>query len=176
MMLVALLRGANLGNKRFSPVALAKELADLDVASIGAAGTFVARGRVTQTALRQRIATALPFDAEIIILSEKEVRAAAARGEAVAVPAGAKRFATAIARPIGTAPPRLPLDAPASGAWGVRIVAMEGRVALGVRRRVDATGIYPNEVVEKTFGQPATTRDWPTIEKILDALDAQGSH
>lgn len=175
MVLVALLRGANLGKKRFSPLALAKELADLDVASIGAAGTFVARGRVTQAALRQRIKDALPFEAEIIVLSEKEVRAAATRGEAVSVPESTRRFATALARAPSRPLPPVPLEAPASGEWGVRVLVVEGRVAIGVRRRMDATGVYPNEVVEKAFGQPATTRDWPTVEKIVKAFD-HGSH
>ena len=46
MALVVFLRGVNVGgHKAFQPTVLARALAALDVKSIGAAGTFVVRGK-----------------------------------------------------------------------------------------------------------------------------------
>jgi hypothetical protein len=53
---------------------------------------------------------------------------------------------------------------------GVAVLAVVGPFALGTRRPMAETGVYPNEVVEKTFGVTATTRDWPTMEKIAALL------
>ncbi len=41
---------------------------------------------------------------------------------------------------------------------------------LSVWRRIDARLLYPNEVVERELGVPATTRSWETIGKIRDIL------
>ncbi|HWH09140.1 MAG TPA: hypothetical protein VNX21_08060 [Candidatus Thermoplasmatota archaeon] len=171
MATVVLLRGANLGKRRFSPKAVEAALADLGCASVGAAGTFVVRKRVAAAALRERVQAELPWpDAELVLLTEKEFRAALRAGEAVDVPAGAKRFATAMeTKPVK---PEVPLEFSEGRAWAVRVEAVEGRVALGVRRSVGATGVYPNEVVEKAYGVRATTRDWPTMEKVAARLDA----
>jgi hypothetical protein len=38
-------------------------------------------------------------------------------------------------------------------------------------RRREGRFIYPNEVVEKLFGVPATTRGWSTIGAIRKALE-----
>lgn len=172
MALVVLLRGANLGKRRFSPKAVEKALSDLDVVSIGAAGTFVVRKRVAAAALRKRVEGELPFEpAPMVIATGTEVLAAFEAGRAVAVPDGARRFATAMGKKPAKRP-RLPLDVPEGAQWGVRVAAVEGRFAIGARRRFDETGVYPNEVVERAFGTDATTRDWPTIEKIAKALSA----
>jgi len=69
MALVVLLRGVNVGGHRtFRPTELAKQLADLDVVNIGAAGTFVVRQRVTQARLRAELTSRLPFDAAIMMV------------------------------------------------------------------------------------------------------------
>lgn len=167
MAVVVLLRGVNVGKKRFSPAALAKELSDVDATSIGAAGTLVVRGKATQAALRERILDWLPFECEVIVATAAEVRRAVEAGEEIAVPAGARRFATALAR--APAKPKLPIEAP-----GIRVAAVEGRFALGTRKPVAEAGAYPNEVVEKAFAMPATTRDWPTMEKLAKVLEAKG--
>lgn len=168
MPVLALLRGANLGSKRFSPKAVEAELADLDVRSIGAAGTFVVGKRVAEATLRKRMAEALLFEPELFVLPAAEVEAALAAGSRLQVPDGAKPFATALAQaPKGA---KLPLEAPEGQAWGVRVLAVEGRFALGARRSVAETGVYPNEVIEKAFGVRATTRDWPTMEKVAKLL------
>ena len=51
MALVVFLRGVNVGgHKTFRPAALARELAALDLVNVGAAGTFVVRAAIGQTA------------------------------------------------------------------------------------------------------------------------------
>lgn len=174
MALVVLLRGANLGARRFSPKALADSLAALDVVNVGAAGTFVVRGRVAQANLRARIQGELPWeDAPMVILTAAEVREALAAGAKVVAPAGGKKFGLALPQ----APPaslRFPLEAKAKdGAWGMRYVAAAGRVIVGVRRRFDETGTYSTKALDEAVGSDAgTMRDWPTWEKIGQALDA----
>jgi uncharacterized protein (DUF1697 family) len=170
MALVVLLRGANLGKRRFSPKAVEVALADLELVNVGAAGTFVVRQRISEKLLRSRIEAELPFSpAPMIILQASEIESAVLAGQTIVSPPDAKRFATAMEkRP--TKLPELPIEAPVGAKWGVRIAAVSGRFTLGVRRRVDVTGVYPNEVVERAFGTSATTRDWPTMEKLAKLL------
>jgi hypothetical protein len=169
MAVVVLLRGANLGSKRFSSKAVETELADLAAKSIGAAGTFVIKGRVAQKTLRARFVKALPFEPDLFVVEGSAVPAALEAGEALSVPSDARRFATLLGTPPAKKP-SLPIEAPPGAAWGVRVLALNGPFALGVRRSFAVTGVYPNEVVEKAFGVRATTRDWPTLEKIAGAL------
>src|SRR2546423_12775980 len=64
--------------------------------------------------------------------------------------------------------PPLPLEQPAGEKWEVRLVAINGRFALSLRR----TGqTYANAVVEKHLGVPATTRNWNTVEAIREVLE-----
>lgn len=169
MAVVALLRGANVGGKRFKTKDVLDALAGLDAVNLGAAGTFVVRKKVAESTLRKRIAAALPFECDILVLSAAEVHAALTAGAKHDVPADAvRRFATVMDKEVKA---KLPLEEPSGAGWGVRVLAVEGRVALGVRKRVDVTGVYPNAVVEKAFEVRATTRDWPTMEKIGKLLD-----
>lgn len=168
MALLVLLRGVNVGKKRFSSVALAKELADLDATGIGAAGTYVVHKRVAQATLRKRIADWLPFECEILFATDKETLAVIGAGRAIEAPEGTRAFATLMDR-APAKPPKLPWDTP-EGKWGIRVAAFEGRFALGLRRSVVDAGAYPNELIEKTLGVAATTRDWPTVEKIAALL------
>ncbi|HVX15029.1 MAG TPA: hypothetical protein VHC22_27810 [Pirellulales bacterium] len=170
MGLVVLLRGANVGKRRFSAKAVEAALSDLDLVNIGAAGTFVVLKRIAERVLRSRVAAELPFEpAPMVILKQSEIEAALRMGSEIPVPADAKRFATAMERAPAMSV-SLPIEEPQGAEWGVRIAAVSGRVALGVRRRVDVTGVYPNEIVEKALRANATTRDWPTIEKIAQIL------
>ena len=172
MVLIVLLRGANLGKRRFSPKAVVEALADLEAVNIGAAGTFVVRKRVGERPLRARIAAELPWDnPPMVILGGKEVRDVIATGGKVDVPAGARRFALALPK----APPKtpaLPLVAMAKdGKWGMRYEALVGRVVIGVRRRFDETGAYSTRELDEAVGSDeGTMRDWPTWEKIGSAL------
>jgi uncharacterized protein (DUF1697 family) len=65
----------------------------------------------------------------------------------------------------------LPIERPEGDAWEVRLFAVEGRFALCVRRRGARGRWYPNEVVEKTLGVAATTRNWATFQAIGEALE-----
>jgi hypothetical protein len=171
--LVVLLRGANLGKRRFSPAQLVKDLAELEIANLGAAGTFVVRRKVAERTLRAKIGAELPWDdPEMVILQEAEVRDALDAGAKVEVPAGAKRFGTALPQ-APAKKPKLPVTAEAKdGAWGMRIEALVGRVAIGVRRRFDQTGTYSLKPIEAALGTDrGTMRDWPTWEKIGALLE-----
>jgi hypothetical protein len=175
MTLVVLLRGANLGKRRFSPKALAEALADFDLVNIGAAGTFVVPKRVAEKTLRERVQAELPWEAaEMVILKEAEVRDALAAGEKVKVPDGARKFGLALPKAPAKAP-AMPLEALAKdGAWGMRYEALSGRVAIGVRRRFDETGTYSTKEVDAALGSDrGTMRDWPTWEKIGKAMDGE---
>src|SRR5439155_21341669 len=66
--------------------------------------------------------------------------------------------------------PKLPVEKPPGEGWAVRVFEVRGPFALSLRRRTTKNLIYPNEVIERSFGVKATTREWSTvlaIEKIL---------
>src|SRR6266496_1463256 len=74
MALVVLLRGVNVGGHRtFRPTTLAKQLKHLGAVNIGAAGTFVIRRPVTRAQLRAELARRVPFDAQIMICSGRDI-------------------------------------------------------------------------------------------------------
>lgn len=174
MALVVLLRGANLGKRRFSPKALAEALADLDLVNIGAAGTFVVPKRIAEKALRARVQAELPWeDAEMVVLEAREVEAALDAGAALTPPAGARKFAVALPK-APAEEPKLPVEALAKdGRWGMRYEALAGRVVIGVRRRFDETGSYSTKALDEAVGTDrGTMRDWPTWERIGAAIEA----
>ena len=71
---VVFLRGVNVGgHKAFRPSAVAKELAELDVVNVGAAGTFVVRKSISATALRADLGKRLPFEADAMICRGTDV-------------------------------------------------------------------------------------------------------
>src|SRR6267142_1925499 len=66
----------------------------------------------------------------------------------------------------------LPVDQP-QGSWGVRVIAVEDRFAMSLWRRLEGeTMVYPNAVVEKKFGEAATTRSWNTIEAVKTIFES----
>lgn len=174
MATVVLLRGANLGKRRFSPLALADALRDLDATSVGAAGTFVVRGRVAAATLRERVQAELPWeDAEMAIVPGAEVRAALDAGAKLRVPEGAKKFGAALDKQVKGL--RLPHEvAGKGGAWAIRCEVLAGRVLIGARRRVDESGAYTLDALEREHGVRATIRDWPTWERVGAQLAASG--
>jgi uncharacterized protein (DUF1697 family) len=174
MALVVFMRGVNVGkHRRFQPAALARELAEFDVVNVGAAGTLVVRKAAGQAALRAELLRRLPFEAELMICPAREVlelaRSAQFPDERAAKDAG--RFLSVLAKRPRTPPP-LPISQPAGDEWQVRIVASSGRFVLSLWRRLGRAILYPNEVVEKRFGAPATTRNWNTVSAICDVLTA----
>lgn len=176
MACIVFLRGVNVGgHKAIRPSELARKLAELDVVSVGASGTFVVRGGGSESAVRARFAAALPVEARVIMCGARELSdlVAAEPFSKPAVRGADKQFVTVLEkRPKHL--PTLPIRAPAGDGWQVSVVECPGRFALSVYRRRPGTLVYPNEVVEKSFGVAATTRGWPTILK-LDARLAEGA-
>ena len=81
-----------------------------------------------------------------------------------------RHYVTMMTRAPRTLPP-LPLERPAGKKWEVKLIAITGRFALSLWRRQTNGILYPNAVVEKHFGIPATTRNWNTITAIRDILE-----
>jgi len=169
---VVFLRGVNVGgHKAFQPSALARELAGVGAVNVGAAGTFVIRGAIGQAALRAEFLRRLPFQAEIMICTSREVLALAAGDGFASAPPGkdVKRYVTVLAKRPGTVP-SLPLERPSGRDWQVKVIDVSGRFVLSLSRRLGRTLVYPNEVVEKALGISATTRNWSTISAICEIL------
>jgi len=171
---VVFMRGVNVGgHKTFRPAALARDMAALDVVNVGAAGTFVVRRSIAAPTLRSELGRRVPFETEFMICAGRDVLELV-RDEPFPRSPGNKdvrRFVTVMARrprPV----PRLPVRKPASGDWQVQVVAVSGVFALSLWRRLGRSIVYPNEVVEKAFGVPATTRSWDTLQKIRILLEA----
>jgi uncharacterized protein (DUF1697 family) len=172
MALIVFMRGVNVGGHRaFRPSVLAGELADLRVVNVGAAGTFVVRGKIGQATLRAELLRRLPFEAELMICRGQELIDLAGGELFQDKPAekDAQRFVSVMAkRPQKL--PALPVRQPAGDEWQVKIVAVSGQFALSLWRRLGRTLVYPNEVVEKQLGVPATTRNWNTVTAVCDIL------
>jgi uncharacterized protein (DUF1697 family) len=171
MALVVLLRGVNVGGHRtFRPTELAKQLADLDVVSIGAAGTFVVRQPITQARLRAELNSRLPFDATIMICRGRDILRLMSRSHFKDQPVrpDVVRFVSILSKSPRSALPT-PVSFPASGKWLVRILAREHRFVFGVyRRQMKAIGLLGE--IDRLFGTPATTRNWNTIAAIGKVL------
>ena len=169
---IVFLRGVNVGGHRtFSPAALARALAELDVVNIAAAGTFVVRKKIAQAALKPAFVNALKFDAEMMIIPDREVLALFDADPFASEPGPkeAKRYVTVLAKPPAKVP-ELPLVQPAGNKWEVKVFAVRGRFALSYGRRLGDRVFYPNPLVEKQLGVAATTRNWNTIEAIVRIL------
>jgi uncharacterized protein (DUF1697 family) len=170
--LVVLLRGVNVGGHRtFRPATLAKELAHVGALNIGAAGTFVIRGRVGRTELRAELARRLPFDTEIVICEGREILRLASNDVFARPPAepGIVRFVSVLVRDPVEAP-ALPAQLPPRGQWLVRILARDGRLVVGEYRRHMKTIGYLG-ALDRIFGVPVTTRNWNTVTAIAKALE-----
>jgi uncharacterized protein (DUF1697 family) len=169
--LVVFLRGVNVGgNKRFRPAEVARALGAVN---LGAAGTFVLHAGGAEAAVRKSILEALEFECEVIVCRGGDVVALARRVEKDPPPYGKdlKTMVTALAaKP--KSKPRLPASAPEGKDWQVRVTSVDGPFVTSVWRRTEGRFIYPNEVVEKLFGVPATTRGWSTIGAIVKALES----
>jgi uncharacterized protein (DUF1697 family) len=172
MALVVLIRGVNVGGHRtFRPSVIARELADLDVVNIGAAGTFVVRKPVTLARLRTELASKLPFEAEIMICRGQDILGMMSHCHFAGQPVRPDivRFVSILSRN-PRAVPSPPVSFPASGEWLLKVLAREDRFVFGVyRRQMKAIG-YLGEI-DKLFGVPVTTRNWNTITAIAKVLD-----
>ena len=190
MALVVFLRGVNVGgHKTFQPSVLAQELSEFDVVNVGAAGTFVVRKPVSQAKLRAELLKKLAFQPVLMICPARELLelARAQPFREFASAKDVKQYVSVLVRaprgpdpasPTGRAEsarsrPRLPLMQPAGASWQVKIIAVRGRFVLSLHRRLGRTLVYPNAVVEKSFGVPATTRNWNTIAAICAILNSK---
>jgi uncharacterized protein (DUF1697 family) len=175
MPLVVFLRGVNVGgHKTFQPSVLAKDLADYDVVNVGAAGTFVVRKPISQTKLRSELLRRLPFEPQIMICSGRDLIRLAAGDPFASQPSGPEtvHFLSVLAKRPGMLP-GIPLSLPAGDDWLVRIIAVQGRFALGLYRRSMRTIAFLSQL-EKRLGVPATTRNWNTINAIIKVLKGTG--
>jgi len=171
---VVFLRGVNVGgNRTFQPSLLAKEFAKWDVVNVGAAGTFVIRRAIGEATVRAEFLARLPFETHLTICSARDLLDLAAAKPFSKPPAGndTRPFVSVLAKRPRTLP-RLPISQPPGEKWQVRIVAVSGKLVLSLWRRMGKTLLYPNEVVEKHFGGPATTRNWNTIVTVCEILRA----
>jgi len=167
---VIFFRAVNVGgHQKFQPGKLAKELEQFGIVNIGAAGTFVVRENVSETKLRDEILRRLPFKPELMICPARYLLALARGNWFGDAPTGRDvgRFVSVLQKAPRAKPP-LPIEQPSGPKWEVRVVAITGRFALSVRRLGQT---YSNAVVEKAVGIPATTRNWNTIEAILEVLE-----
>ena len=167
MALVVFLKGVNVGgHRRFRPSVLARKLARYEVINVGAAGTFVVMKAISQARLRVEMLRRLPFEAEIMICSAREITSLASSepfaGEAFGP--DIVRFVSVLARR-PRVPPAIPLSLPAGDDWLVKVIELRGRFALGLyRRRMRTIGALNQ--LEKRLGGAATTRNWNTIMQI----------
>jgi uncharacterized protein (DUF1697 family) len=172
MALVVFMRGVNVGGQKvFQPSLLAKELAHLGVLNVGAAGTFVISARCPEATLRAEFMRRLSFPAELMICRGRELTDLVASDP---FPPGLasgdlRRFVSVMAKRPRTCPP-LPFSVPAGESWQVKIVAVTGRFALALWRRLGRSSVDPTGIVEKTFGVMATTRNWNTIIRVAEVL------
>ena len=169
--LVVLLRGVNVGGHRtFRPSELTKKLAHLDVVNIGAAGTFVVRKPMARAKLRSEFADRLPFDAEIVMCSGREILELMSCRHFEGEPKGPDfvPFVSVCAkRP--KAGPFIPLTLPSSGTWLIKILARDDPFVFGMyRRHIKAIGYLGT--LDRLFGVPVTTRNWTTMNAIASVL------
>jgi uncharacterized protein (DUF1697 family) len=169
---VVFLRGVNVGGKNvFRPAELVKALARLDVVNVGAAGTFVVRGKASASEIRRAILAELPFEPALAIVRSSEVLAlVASRPFAGARFSKRRRGWVAVMDAKPRLRPKLPIVAPAGRAWQVRLERVQGRFALGLWQRGSGGFVFPGHVVERALGPSATTRWWETLEKVAAIL------
>jgi uncharacterized protein (DUF1697 family) len=172
MALVVFLRGVNVGgHKTFQPSALVQELGHLGAKNVGAAGTFIIRGRCSVATARAEFAAKLKFPAELIVCRGRDLLNLVARDPFGRPPAAGdiRRFVSVLQNQLRGLP-ELPLDVPDSESWQVRFIEVSGPFALAWWRRLGTRFVDPNAVAEKSFGVTATTRNWNTILKVAALL------
>jgi uncharacterized protein (DUF1697 family) len=170
---VVFLRAVNVGGANLCrPALIAKELARFGVVNIGAVGTFVVREDASESVLRAAFARKLPFKCEIMICPGRDIIKLTSKDPFAREPGGPDitRFVSVLAKRPRDLPP-LPLNLPSDNDWLLKIVAIQGRFALGVyRRQMKAIGYLGR--IEKLLGISGTARNWNTIEKIAKVLRA----
>jgi uncharacterized protein (DUF1697 family) len=173
MALVVLLRGVNVGGHRtFRPTQLIAQLREFDVVNIGAAGTFVARRATSRRKLREALLQTLPLTTDIVFCDGSTIRRLSTDNPFGPKPPapGVTRFVSFLAARRG-AQPTMPITLPTSRDWLVRVVGTRDGLLFGEYRRHMKTIGYLGQL-DKLFGGRLTTRNWGTIGRILEALNA----
>jgi uncharacterized protein (DUF1697 family) len=167
---VVFLRAANVGGRNvFRPAELVRSLEHLDVVNVGAAGTFVVRAKTSAASIRREILALLPFEPSLAVVPGREVAALVASRpfDGVTLSKDLRGWVAVLdGRPKSR--PKLPVLVPAGKAWSVRFEKQEGRFALGLWQRRPGGFTFPNLVVEKALGVPATTRYWETMVRVAE--------
>lgn len=171
---VALFRAANVGgHQNFTPATVAQGLPEWGVKNVGAVGTLVLGMGSSAASVRKAIASQVPFEPEMAILSGREFRLALdlAPPEVASPKDGSQGFASVL---VGDARlrPKLPIVLPNAARWQLKLVATQGSFVFSTRRALEPGAFYPNAFVEKAYGAHATTRGWPTLLKVRALLDA----
>jgi uncharacterized protein (DUF1697 family) len=168
---VVFLRGVNVGgNKKFSPAALAKDLAALEVVNIGAAGTFVVRKAKSEAAIRRELAARLPFEAAVAVVPAKALTELTRRDPFPKAPGGDDvRRMLSVLTGAAAKKPKLPMRRPDGEDWQLHLVRHAHPFVLYFWRPDPKRMLY-TDLVEREFGVPATSRTWNTIEKIRTIL------
>src|SRR5690242_2777031 len=125
MALVVFMRGVNVGgHKALKPSAIARDMPDLDVVNVGAAGTFVVRKSISQAALREQVLRRLPFEAEMVICPARDVLELGRNDPFGEDPSRqAVRYVTVLAgKP--RAAPSFPICQPAGKEWQVKVLGI----------------------------------------------------
>jgi uncharacterized protein (DUF1697 family) len=171
MALVVLLRGVNVGGHRtFRPTLFAQRLRRFGVVNIGAAGTFVVRQPVRQATLRGEVARLLPFDAQIVVCTGRDVLRFVASDPVALLPSDPRLVAFVSVLPKRCQPSSpLPQRFPPTGRWGLKIVGQHGRFVFGTYRR-EMRAINHLAQLDRLFGVQTTTRSWSTMVKIARLL------
>ena len=168
---VVLLRGVNVGGaNKCKPAVIAKELTTFGLINVGAAGTFVVQEDVEEATLRSAIAQKLPFKCEIMICSARDLLRLQPERLFAQHTTGADitRFVSVAHEPLRNAP-TVPLSFPSAGEWLLKLVAIQDRFIVGIYRRHMRAITYLGKF-EKQLGVPVTTRNWNTIEKVLEIV------
>jgi uncharacterized protein (DUF1697 family) len=172
MALVVFLRGVNVGGHRtFRPTKLAEALKHLGAVNIGAAGTLVIRGPITQAQARAEVARVLPFVAEIMVCRSREIQNLLTDDPFAGQKLGPDvvRFVSVLSR-VPRVAPSIPMQLPPSGRWLMKILARRNRFVFGMYRRHMKVIGYLGQL-DRLYGVPATTRNWNTIAKIAGVLE-----
>jgi uncharacterized protein (DUF1697 family) len=158
------LRAANVGGRNaLSSKALAEDLSDLDVESVGAAGTFLVGDARSEASVRKAFASKLPVACDVIVRPLDEIADLVRRDPFSGEDPAFGRHVTILAeKPAKRV--AFPIDAPPTGAFECRVLRLDGFFALSLRR--EGSKHYPNAVVEKALGVRATTRGWSTLTAV----------
>jgi uncharacterized protein (DUF1697 family) len=168
---VVFLRGVNVGGYRtFRPSILARELSAHAVVNVGAAGTFVVRKPGPEKQFRVKLLGKLPFEADIAICRAADLLRLESEHPFTGrpPPPDVVRFLSVLCS-AGRGRVELPLALPQKGEWLFRVLARKGRFVFGeYRRQMKAIGYLGR--IDQLFGAPATTRNWTTIQAIIEIL------